>query len=123
MHRGPRGLLASCPICRLLQGARPALSSSERISHRKPSPTFATCAPAGRQGIVSASRCFGKEDRLRCAAIEHDACESMPDFGTIVQTKQNPVRVEPGLENFEAETGKISIRQGECPCLRSRRRG
>jgi hypothetical protein len=31
-----------------------------------------------------------------------DDCESMPDFQTIVQTKQNPVRVEPGFGKYRS---------------------
>src|SRR4051812_16311685 len=53
MHRGPRGLLTSCPICRLLQfGARPVIGSAD--------PMLRLSRDFGKRENVAALRC---EDR------------------------------------------------------------
>ena len=48
MHRGPRGLLTSCPIAASLFGARPMIGSADQM--------------------LRPSRRFGKQENRRCAA-------------------------------------------------------
>src|SRR5437870_13482358 len=48
MHRGPRGLLTSCPIAASSSGARPLIGSANRMLRLSPR--------------------FGKQEKRRCAA-------------------------------------------------------
>ena len=51
MHRGPRGLLTSCPIAASLFGARPLIGSAD--------------------GMLPLRRRFGKPEKRRCAALRN----------------------------------------------------
>src|SRR3954463_1542158 len=58
MHRGPRGLLTSCPIAASLFGARPMIGSANQMLR-----------PCAR---------FGKSENRRCAATKRERRVSQP---------------------------------------------
>src|SRR5882762_3113294 len=70
MHRGPRGLLTSCPIAASLFGARPVIGSADQM--------------------LRPSRDFGKRENV--AALHRDACsfESRPHLAGRGYPRERP---------------------------------